>query len=94
MMNYPHSNDIPPIRCEVISTTLNWDRNPLSLGSLPQTHGSSLPTHTPVKDKLETLVLVRGITVFTVRVVGVLIVGLLTRLAVLATWATERQKTD
>lgn len=41
--------------------------------------------YTPVKDKLETLVLVRGITVFTVRVVGVLIVGLLTRLAVLAT---------
>lgn len=46
-------------------------------------------TYTPVKDKLETLVLVRGITAFTVRVVGVLIVGLLTRLAVLATWATE-----
>lgn len=44
----------------------------------------------PVKDKLETLVLVRGITVFTVRVVGVLIVGLLTRLAVLATWETDR----
>lgn len=42
--------------------------------------------YTPVKAKL---VLVRGITVFTVRVVGVLIVGLLTRLAVLATWVTE-----
>lgn len=39
----------------------------------------------PVKDKPETLVLVRGITVFTVKVVGVVIVGLLTRLAVLAT---------
>lgn len=39
--------------------------------------------YTPVKDRLE--VLVRGITGFTVRVVGVLIVGLLTRLAVLAT---------
>lgn len=39
----------------------------------------------PVKDKLETLVLVIGITVFTVKVVGVVIVGLLTRLAVLAT---------
>lgn len=43
----------------------------------------------PVKDKLETLVLVRGITVFTVRVVGVLMVGLLTRLAVLATWSRK-----
>lgn len=42
-------------------------------------------TVSPVKDKLETLVLVRGITVFTVKVVGVVIVGLLTRLAVLAT---------
>lgn len=39
----------------------------------------------PVKGKLETLVLVRGITVFTVRVEDVFIVGLLTRLAVLAT---------
>lgn len=39
-------------------------------------------TVSPVKDKL---VLVRGITVFTVKVVGVVIVGLLTRLAVLAT---------
>lgn len=38
-----------------------------------------------MKAKLETLVLVRGITVFTVSVVGVFIVGLLTRLAVLAT---------
>lgn len=47
--------------------------------------------HTPVKDKLETLVLVRGITGFTVRVVGVLIVGLLTRLAVLATWVKEQE---
>lgn len=45
--------------------------------------------YTPVKDKLETLVLVRGITVFTVSAVDVLIVGLLTRLAVLATWTTE-----
>lgn len=42
-------------------------------------------TVSPVKDKLETLVLVIGITVFTVKVVGVVIVGLLTRLAVLAT---------
>lgn len=39
-----------------------------------------------MKAKLETLVLVRGITGFIVRVVDVLIVGLLTRLAVLATW--------
>lgn len=38
-----------------------------------------------MKGKLETLVLVRGITVFTVRVEDVFIVGLLTRLAVLAT---------
>lgn len=44
-----------------------------------------------MNDKLETLVLVRGITEFTVRVVGVLIVGLLTRLAVLATCATESE---
>lgn len=44
-----------------------------------------------MKDKLETLVLVRGITGFTVRVVDVLIVGLLTRLAVLATWETEAE---
>lgn len=51
-------------------------------------------THTPVKAKLETLVLVRGITVFTVSVVGVFIVGLLTRLAVLATWATETRGTN
>ena len=39
-------------------------------------------THAPVKVKVETLVLVRGITGFTVRVVGV---ELLTRLAVLGT---------
>lgn len=39
--------------------------------------------NSPVKVTLETLV--RGITGFTVRVVDVLIVGLLTRLAVLAT---------
>lgn len=45
----------------------------------------------PVKDKVETLVLVRGITGFTVRVVDVLMVGLLTRLAVLATWTAERR---
>lgn len=43
----------------------------------------------PVKGKLETLVLVRGITVFTVRVEDVFIVGLLTRLAVLATWGKQ-----
>lgn len=42
-----------------------------------------------MKDKLGMLVLVRGITGFTVRVVGVVIVGLLSRLAVLATWAKE-----
>ena len=41
--------------------------------------------YTPVKDKLATLVLVRGIIGFTVRVVDVLIEGLFTRLAVLAT---------
>lgn len=50
--------------------------------------------YAPVKDKPETLVLVRGITVFTVRVVGVLIVGLLTKLAVLATWTTEGGKIE
>lgn len=33
--------------------------------------------------------LVRGITVFTVRVEDVFIVGLLTRLAVLATWGKQ-----
>lgn len=46
----------------------------------------------PVKDKVDTLVLVRGITGFTVRVVDVLMVGLLTRLAVLATWTAERRE--
>lgn len=46
----------------------------------------------PVKGKLETLLLVRDITVFTVKVVGVLIVGLLTRFAVLATWGRGRQE--
>lgn len=46
-------------------------------------------THTPVKDNVATLVLVRGIIGLTVRVVGVLMVGLLTRLAVLATWVTK-----
>lgn len=52
------------------------------------THAQWKP-HTPVKDKLGMLVLVRGITGFTVRVVGVVIVGLLSRLAVLATCAKE-----
>lgn len=47
--------------------------------------GKISETVSPVNDKLETLVLVRGNTVFTVKVVGVEIVGLLTRLAVLAT---------
>lgn len=46
----------------------------------------------PVKGKLETLVLVRGITVFTVRVEDVFIVGLLTRLAVLATLCKRQNK--
>lgn len=47
-----------------------------------------------MKDKLGMLVLVRGITGFTVRVVGVVIVGLLSRLAVLATWAKEGELED
>lgn len=55
----------------------------------PCTYHKKHAWYIPVKDKLETLVLVRGITVFTVRVVGVLMVGLFTRLAVLATWSIE-----
>ena len=68
----------------VISVVSKLSRGALPMRPPQNMHIVSYP-HTPVKVKPEMLVLVRGIIGFTVRVVGVLM-GLFTRLAVLATW--------